>query len=163
MWGFCNTLYFPCTFELFVKFVLSSSQLFLTFFRYFSSLRGTRWSTVPSSGQPAAGGEWLEALIGTWWAICSALNKDNVLSQMESLLLFHLKQCPATSTRPLVRRQVSAWRSNNLHLNVFDPSVHQLGFDLLVSLLGKDGRDVLYKLSNLPALFVCFGQKTHLH
>ena len=67
MWGFCNTLYFPCTFELFVKFVLSSSQLFLKFFRYFSSLRGTRWSTVPSSGQPAAGGEWLEALIGTWW------------------------------------------------------------------------------------------------
>jgi hypothetical protein len=56
--------------------------------------------------------------------------------------------------------QMVVHKRNNLALDVFDPSVHQLGPDLVVSLCGKDGRDVLHKLSKLPAFTTCFSQKT---
>ena len=58
--------------------------------------------------------------------------------------------------------QMVVHNSNNLPRDVFDPIVHQLGPDLVVSLLGKDGIDVLHKLSKLPAFTACFGQKTQL-
>ena len=75
------------------------------------------------------------------------------LKEMEAFTLLMKQSSPM---------QMVVLKRNNLPLDVFDPSVHQVGPELVVSLRGKDGRDVLHKLNKLPAFAACFGQKTQL-